>query len=160
MLSNSTFIDDRSKFNKIPGIFKCTHKGCKICRLYLQECNSFVTANGTNWVVRCHITCNSKNVLYYLVCSFCELKGDLTSYIGKTDCTRDRINNHITGCRHGNTTDQFDNHVYNCSEARNIPLLEPLFKLYFFMALSDYNKLRNYETKLHAEGHDTMNRSK
>ena len=36
-----------------------------------------------------------------------------------------------------------------------LPLIEPYFKTYAFMRLNDYNKLRNYERKLHA-GHDTM----
>ena len=141
----------------MPGIYKCSHKGCKICRLYLQPCTSFITANGTKWEVRCNINCNSKNVLYYLVCCFCEMQNTLTSYIGKSDDTRDRTNNHITGCRHGNTSNKFDNHVYKCAKTRKLPLIEPFFKLYLFMSLSNYNKLRNYESKLFAEGHDTMN---
>ena len=43
----------RAKFNTIPetpkenGIFKCTDKRCKLCRLYMQECKSFITARGT-----------------------------------------------------------------------------------------------------------------
>ena len=82
----------------------------------------------------------------------------LTSYTGKTDNLRDRTNNHITGCRHGKTSDKFDNHVYNCGKTRNLPAIEPYFKMYMFMALSDYNKLRNYESNLHAQGHDTMNK--
>ena len=119
---------------------------------------SFITANGTNWEIRCFMNCNSKNAIYYLKCCFCEKQGDLTSYTGKTDNTRDRTNNHITGCRHGKTTDKFDNHVFNCAKVRNLLLIEPFFKMYMFMALSDYNKLRCYERKLHAQGHDTMNR--
>ena len=158
MLSNSTFIDSSTQVNSKSGIFKCSHKGCKICRMYLQQCTSFITANGTNWEVKCFINCNSNNVLYYLVCCFCEKQGDLTSYTGKTVDTRDRTNNHITGCRLGNSSDRFDNHVFKCAKERNLQLIEPYFKMYMFMALRDYNKLRNYESKLHAERHDTMNR--
>ena len=67
------------------------------------------------------------------------------------------MNNHITACRHGNSTDRFDNHVFNCSKRHNLPHEEPFFKLYIYMVLSNYNKLRNYERKLHLQGHDTMN---
>ena len=158
MISNSAFVDNSNQVNKKVGCFKCSHKGCKICRIYLQNCKSFVTANGTTWDVRCFINCNSLNVIYYLVCCFCEQQGALTSYTGITDDLRERTNNHITGCRHGMTSNKLDRHVYNCARARNLPANEPYFRMYMFMALSDYNKLRNYERKLHAQGHDTLNR--
>ena len=67
------------------------------------------------------------------------------------------MNNHISACRHGNSTDKFDNHVYNCTQAMQVSLVEPYFKLYAFKSLSNYNNLRNYERKLHSERHDTMN---
>ena len=156
-VSNSTFIDNRQERNLKVGCFKCHNKRCKICSLYLQEGSSFVTANGTNWQVKCFIDCNSMHVIYYLVCCFCDTQGILTSYAGKTDNLRKRINNHITGCRLGSTKDNFDNHVYRCAITRNLPAIEPFFKLYMFMAVSDYNKLRNYESKLHSKNHDTMN---
>ena len=89
-------------------------------------------------------------MIYYLVCRFC-LK---ISNTGKTDDLRLRTNNHISACRHGNSTDVFDNHVHNCSGAS---LIEPYFKLYAFMRLTNYSNLRNYERKLHLEGHDTIN---
>ena len=133
------------------GLYKCTSKQCKICRLYLQECASFVTAKGATWTIKCNINCSSKNVLYWLLCRFC-LK---VSNTGKTDNIRMRTNNHISGCRHGRSTDEFDNHVHNCVSA--MPLVEPYFKLYAFMRLKNYNNLRNYERKLHLEGHDTIN---
>ena len=153
LLSNSAFINKHSDTQKC-GIFKCSDKRCKICALYIQSCKSFITANGTNWEVRCYIDCNSRNVVYYLVCCFCKK----TSYTGKTDHLRPRTNNHITGCRLGNSTDKFDNHVFKCAQSMKLPLIEPFFKMYAFMSLNDYNKLRNYERKLHAEGHDTMNK--
>ena len=36
---------------------------------------------------------------------------------------------------------------------------EPFFKLYAFMVLSDYNKLRNQERRLHLLNYDTINAS-
>ena len=108
------------------GLYKCQDKRCKICALYLQECESFQTANGVTWEIRCFINCNSINVLYYLICNFCKRE----SCTGKTDVIRDRTNNHITGCRHANTTDKFDIHVHNCAKRLQIPLTDPFVKLY------------------------------
>ena len=119
----------------------------------MQECSSFVTANGSTWVVKCYVDCHSKNAIYYQVCNFCKKVSD----IGKTDDLRERTNNHITACRYGKSSDNFDNHVFNCSREKNVPHTEPFFKLYVFMVLSNYNKLRNLERKLQLQGHDTMN---
>ena len=121
--------------------------------MYLQKCTSFVTSNGCQWDVKCHVTCNSLNVVYFLICNFCKI----TSKTGKTDNLRQRTNNHITACRHGKSSDVFDNHVYQCSKNYNIPHDEPFFKLYVYMACSDYNKLLNIERSLHVAGHDTLN---
>ena len=150
-LGHSEFLHKNK--TKLLGLFKCKDKRCKICKLYLQECKSFETANGFLWEIRCYIDCNSINVLYYLVCNFCKK----TTYTGKTDKLRLRTNNHITGCRHGNTTDIFDIHVHNCSKQLNIPLIEPYFQLYAFLSINEYKKLRNYESLLHSRGYDTMN---
>ena len=134
-------------------------KKCKICRLYLQEGSEFVMSNGTIWNLRCSPNCNSLNILYFLVCLFCNYE----SYIGKTDDVRDRTNNHISGCRHGRTTDIFDNHVYKCGHLDTVPeenkkAMEPYFKLYIMLECSNYHKLLDYEKKFHAAGMDTMNR--
>ena len=72
ILSNSRFISQTRELNKQKpaGISHCTHKSCKICKLYLQKCTSFVTSNGSEWEIKCHATCNSMNVVYYLICNF------------------------------------------------------------------------------------------
>ena len=97
------------------GIFKCKNRNCKICRLYLVECKSFRTANNTMWEVKTHITCDSKMVLYFQICSFCEIE----SNVGKTVNLRLRMNNHISACRIGNSTDKFDNHVNACQKGKD-----------------------------------------
>ena len=51
------------------------------------------------------------------------------------------------------STDKFDNHAFNCHNKFGKIPNEPYFKLYVFMVLSNYEKLRNYERKLHSEGH-------
>ena len=94
----------------------------------------------------------SRNVIYYLKCNFCQN----TSYIGKTDNLRARTNNHITGCRNKNTN-IFDNHEHSCAKIRSMSFEEPYFKLFVFIKINDYNKLRNYERLFHSRGYDTMN---
>ena len=156
-LSNSRF-HQGEQVERV-GAYKCKDKKCKICRLYLQEGSHFELSNGTIWNIRCSPNCNSLNVLYFLLCLFCHQE----SYIGKTDNTRDRTNNHISGCRHGNTTDIFDNHVYRCGHLDTVPeedkkAMEPFFKLYIMLECSNYHRLLDYEKKFHAAGMDTMNR--
>ena len=147
--------------NEKRGITLCGRQSCKICKLYLQECDSFETANGVIWEIRCQINCNSKNVVYYLLCNFCLHE----SNIGKTDDLRLRVNNHISCCRHGTGTDLFDLHVHECAKKHSVTttnenqksLSEPYFKLYVFMAISNYAALRNHERRLHLLGYDTIN---
>ena len=155
LLTNSAFITESitNRPRHDAGIFHCSHGGCKICKMYLQKCSSFVTSNNSVWKVKCYASCNSKNVLYLLVCNFC----NTTSKTGKTDVFRARTNNHISGCKGGAASDEFDTHVYNCSRNRNVPHNEPYFKAYIYMVASDYNKLLNLERKLHLAGHDTLN---
>ena len=153
MLSSSHFNPSSSQDLKEKGIFRCNSSKCEICSLkYLQECKSFITSNGTSWNVKCRVTCNSLNVIYFLKCKFCRL----VTKLGKTDNLRDRTNNHRSGCRNGKSSDTFDNHVYACSRAQGHSLQEPFFLLFVFMACSDYNKLINIERNLHLQGHDTV----
>ena len=134
--------------------FKCNNKRCKLCKLYLQECKSFTTSNGFKWEIKCNISCNSRNVIYFLICNFC----NHVSNVGKTDILRDRTNNHITACRNGKSSDIFDNHVHNCAIEKNLELKEPYFKLYVFLKLNNYSNLRNYEKMFHSRGYDTINK--
>ena len=151
-ISNSAFITDTQK--KENGIFHCSNSKCKICSLYLQACKSFTTRRGV-WDVKCHVNCNSKNALYYQVCNFC----NRVSNTGKTDNLRERTNNHITGSRHGTTTNLFDQHNFECPREQGIQPTEPFFKLYVFMTTNDYSKLLAMERNLHLQNHDTINSS-
>ena len=149
-ITNAAFITGEKEVDN--GIFHCSHAGCKICKLYLQKCKSFITRKGT-WDVKCHVTCHSKNVIYYQVCNFCQV----VSNTGKTDNLRERTNNHISGSRHGKTSNIFDQHNFNCSRTMGTEHKEPYFKLYVFMVLNDYSKLRAHERRLHLDNHDTIN---
>lgn len=152
-ISSSRFSFSDPPKGKSRGIFRCNGSKCEICSFnYIQECNSFLTSNGTIWNVKCHITCNSLNVIYFLKCNFCHA----VTKLGKTDDLRKRTNNHRSGCRKGKSTDIFDNHVFGCPQSLGLTPSEPYFLLYVMMACSDYNKLLNIERKLHLKGHDTV----
>lgn len=153
ILSSSRFVSDSPEKDREKGVYHCTNTRCQICSLdYLQECKSFVTSNGTTWNIKCRITCKSLNVIYFLKCRFC----GIVTKLGKTDNLRKRTNNHISGCRNGNSSDIFDNHVHACPKSKGLPPSEPFFLLFVFMECSDYNKLLNIERKLHLKGHDTV----
>ena len=122
---------------------------------YIRECSSFIISNGYSWERRCHINCHSINVLYFLPCNSCD--GDST-YTGKTVNFRQRINNHITACRYGTSTNKFGNHLFKCSNKNEHGTKETFFKVYAFMTVNNKNKLLCYESYLHKMGFDTMNR--
>ena len=151
-LSRSQFTSQCNR-NFENGLFICQDKRCKLCQLYIRPCKTFTTANGFEWMIRNRITCQSKNVLYYLKCVSC--KG-LTTYIGKSNNARKRMNCHISECRSGNTSNIFDNHVFKCMEANNYKQ-EPFFDIYMFMELKNEYQLDIYEKYLHKKSFDTMN---
>ena len=148
-----------SKFSSSPllpkenGLFKCSDPRCKLCRLYIKECDTFITSKGTQWIIKSHITCHSRCILYFLTCIACN---DNITYTGKTVNFRDRMNNHITGCRWGTSTDRFDNHVFKCMKKNNMSS-EPYFKIFTFLEVSQQKYLIPYETYLHSKKYDTMN---
>ena len=142
------------------GLFRCNRPNCKLCQLYIQECNSFTTANGKNWEIRSHITCRSRNVLYYLKCLWCpEPTVFEETYSGRTNILRSRMNVHISGCRSGKTTDIFDKHVFQCMK-KHPAATEPYFHIYAFFTVKNTSALETYETHLHRLGLDTMNAPK
>ena len=149
----------RARFNSLPtdmkenGIFKCDDKRCKLCKLYIQECQTFTTSNNIEWEVKSRITCGSKNIIYFLKCISCEFK---VTYTGKTNDLRSPMNNHISACRLGNSSDKFDNHVYDCY-IRNNNANEPYFQMFAFVQLREEKSLLTYEAHFHAKGFDTMN---
>ena len=164
LLTNTTFTDTpnipRTLAPLNPGIYaECKDKRCNLCNKgYIQECSSFVTDNDVTWTIKSHINCNSKNVLYFLICNMCKKEGKPESNTGKTETRlRDRMNNHISDCRTGNTTDKFDLHVHQCGILNNC-LKPPYFQIYAFMTLRSPEKLLIYENWLHKKHFDSMNR--
>ena len=153
-LSHSKFESIRNNNTEnLIKISKCISKTktCKICSQYLQFTNEFTTTTGKIWVTKCEMNCNSKNVIYYLKCNFC----DTASYIGKTNDLRSRTNVHISSCRTGNGSDIFDQHVFKCRKNNNN---EPYFKLYLMMKLKTDAALLTYESHFHSLGYDTFNK--
>ena len=136
-----------------PGFFKCNGNRCQLCQEdYIQEGEKFITSNGKEWIVRNHIDCNSINVIYYLICNACKK----TTYCGKTNCLRKRLNNHKSSCLSGKSSDIFDNHVFNCIKiSKQQP--KPLFLVHAFMQLNDERNLLSYENHLHLKSVDTLN---
>ena len=133
------------------GTFTCKNSQCKICSLYLQQCSKVTGKNGFEWTIKSHITCHSQMVLYYLKCLGCGL-----AYVGKTNCLRQRTNNHISESKSGKTTNRFDQHVFECKTDHQ----EPLFQLYVLMEVDNYDKLLVYEDYLHKQGFDDFNKRK
>ena len=141
------------------GLFKCQRPNCKLCRLYIQQCTSFTTSNGYEWQIRSHIDCHSNNVLYYLKCLWCPDPSNPETYTGKTNIIRNRMNVHISSCRLGDSTDIFDQHVFNCRK-KHENSEEPYFHIYAFFTIKSRESLETYEKYLHKKGFDTMNRPK
>ena len=153
LLSKSKFSSNKTAIDIKRGLYKCNNKKCLLCKLYIQECKSFVTSNKKVWNIKSNITCNSRNVIYYLMCNMCN---DSETYIGKTNNLRLRTNNHITGCRCGNGPNIFGNHVFHCGRNNNCHE-EPFFKVYAFTTLQEESKLQLHEKHLQHENYDTMN---
>ena len=150
-----------AKFNtedttpKRHGIFGCKRVRCKVCRPgigCLVECTEFQVANGTMWTVPSHLTCNSKMVIYYVVCLGCKA----FSKVGKTNNFLKRTYQHVSEGLSGNTDDVFDKHVYACNVDRTLPI----FNIYMLMEVNHYDKLLVYENYFHGQAFDTLNKDK
>ena len=59
------------------------------------------------------------------------------------------MNNHITSCRYGTSTDKFDNRVFKCSNKNEHIANQAYFKVYALMTVNNENKLLRYESYLH-----------
>ena len=70
---------------------------------------------------------------------------------------RIRLNNHISDCKTGRTSDIFDLHVHECG-TKNGCLKPPYFKVFAYMKLSSPDMLLSYEKYLHSKKFDTINK--
>ena len=147
--SNSTSDEHSNE----PGLFRCNSNSCLLCKDgYIQQCKSFKTSNGFDWQIRCYINCNSKNVIYFLKCTSC----NTTTYIGKTNNFRKRLNGHKSSSNLGTSSDVFDNHVFRCRKKKNYTA-SPNFLVYALLTVKHKELLLTYEDHFHRLGFDTMN---
>ncbi len=159
LLTKAAFNSSNNTPSLPNGLYRCNRDICKLCKLYIQECTTFVCSNGFNWEIRSHINCHSKNVLYFLKCLWCDRDNPPTTNTGKTNEFRDRMNNHISACRLGTSTDVFDNHVYDCRRKHGAAgEIEPFFHIYAFFTVKNTQSLETYEKDLHRKGYDTINK--
>ena len=134
--------------------YECKDTLFNLCASHIQEHSSFITSNEYNRKIECHINCHSISALDFLSCNYCN---DNTKCNGKTVNLQHSLNNHITACRYGISTDKFDNYVFKCSDRNKHVAKEPYFKVYAFITVSNEKKLLCYEFYLHEMGFDTMN---
>ena len=152
-LTSASFVSEGNNEQR-NGLFKCRRTNCEMCQMFVQEGASFETSNGTVWNVQGHVTCKSRNVLYFLKCLACN---GATTYTGKTKTQFNiRVNNHRKDCRSGETSDTFDLHVHECIKTNNFKN-EPFFQVFAFLTVKEESMLLTYETYLHKRGFDTMN---
>ena len=137
----------------------CKDVRCKLCAMYIQECTSFTTHSGMEWNIRSHITCQSLNTIYYLKCNFCPRK-KITTYCGRTNILRLRMNDHICKSKSGKTDDIFDKHVFQCRKNHPRGEEEPSFQIFAFFTIKNTESLPVYEKFLHRLGVDSMNAPK
>ena len=67
------------------------------------------------------------------------------------------MNNHISDCKLGGSSDLFDQHVYECKKQSDTPDAEPYFHIFVYMTVKKSEHLLTYENFLHRRGFDSMN---
>ena len=117
---------------RLVGLVPCGK--CKVCRdQYITAATgfSFVSSEGKTieWTYTRLFTCDSKNVLYVLICKNCP-----GNYLGKTDFTKQRIRKHKSDVLHpeNSTCIKCVRHLIACSK-----YVEPFFSFYPFYYADD-----------------------
>ena len=132
-----------------PGFHPCHRANCKLCHLYFDiPGNEFITSNGTKWELKTSASCHTKNIVYFLSCTFCNGR---TTYIGRTEDIHFRMNNHISKCRHKDMLCTWSNHIAECCKKKTFK--EPFFKINIFLILRDNTRLQYFEDLLFNRGH-------
>ena len=49
------------------GVIKCKVKRCKLCKLYVEEGDRFITSNGIEWQVKSKVSCNAANIISFVL---------------------------------------------------------------------------------------------
>ena len=98
------------------------------------------------------MTCQIKNIIYFLKCTSFVYS---TTYISKTVVLHSRMNNRITSCKLGGSTDKSENHIFYCMQNQK---QEPFFQILTFLELANKQNLLLYEKLLQNRGYDTLNK--
>ena len=119
-------LDPELPNRKPNGLFSCTDCICH----KMAISNHIIT-----WNYNKFFDCNSKDVLYILICNNCD-----NFYIGKTIDFKQRIHNHKSNVKHAqNSTCQ------ECAEhLRDYAKIGPFFQIYLFYHEKDHY-LRDYK---------------
>ena len=147
----------RSKFSSVkpkkwkqPGLFNC-RGGCKYHREgYIKPCAFFTFGrnNKFTWEYRRFFNCDSKNVIYVLVCRKC-----WKFYIGETSDLKVRTRKHKSDVRHPKNSfcRELSEHLRSCSSS-------PHFRIFPIMYVDDRNKRQFIESRLIKQFRPPLNR--
>ena len=136
----------RSKFSfkkprkqKQSGLFNC--RGCKYHKQgYIKPCLFFTFGkeNAFLWEYRRYFTCDSKNVIYVVVCRKC-----WKFYIGETSDLKVRTRKHKSDIKHPKNSNcrELAEHLRSCSSA-------PHFRIFPLMYVDNRNRRRFIESRL------------
>ena len=109
---------------------------------YINECKrfSFGKHNQFKWIYNRHFTCDSKNVIYVLICYFCT-----DYYIGETDDIKQRTCKHKSDVLHPENSNckKLIYHLRRCSK-----MVEPYFKIYPIYYVNETLRRRFIEKRL------------
>ena len=96
----------RRQFNReTPGCSKCSKK-CAVCP-YISENDSFHGLDGSSYQMARKVTCDSRNVIYFISCIECSAP----IFGGETgDRVYARMQNHLSRIRARNTADPVGHH--------------------------------------------------
>ncbi len=80
------------------GSFACNSNHCRLCNLMIPLNYFKGPSEASGFIICHHLNCASKNLIYGIICNFCD--PDTIIYVGKTSTTlRERINNHKSDIR-------------------------------------------------------------
>lgn len=110
--------------DKIYEVKKCNRPRCKVCS-YLREGNEITFNRDKIFKVKANMTCDSKNLIYSIICNGCQKK-----YIGETTNLRSRVTLHNQHINHTELRQiPLSTHLDNCS--RHVPKYQifPFYKM-------------------------------
>ena len=136
----------RSKFSSRPkinpaqhGLFHCNHVCSYHNKGYVKPCKSFKFGKHFKWKYSRNFNCDSRNVIYILICAHCD-----KFYIGETVYLKQRIRKHKSDVilLHNSNCVKLSLHLRSCSN-----LQEPYFHIYPMYYVDDVHRRRFIEKR-------------